>query len=82
MWWKAKKKSESQFCFMALGFLAHHHDVQFEGHCTTCDAYQPVYFWDLVKEHGKTAIFRDIEPKILCIFRKKSGGMYVRFTLC
>jgi hypothetical protein len=60
MWWKTQKESESPFRSMALGFLKDRRDVQFEGHCATCDAFQPVYFEALVEAHGKTAIFRDI----------------------
>jgi hypothetical protein len=79
MWWKTQKESESPFRSMALGFLKDRRDVQFEGHCATCDAFQPVYFEALVEAHGKTAIFRDIESEIPCVFCQKAGEMSVRF---
>lgn len=81
MWWKQKKEPESPFRAMALGFLVDRSDLQFKAHCTRCDAYQPVYFKALVEVHGKTAIFRDIEPKILCFFCKQAGAISVRFVV-
>ena len=80
MWSKSKKELESPYRGMALGFLVNRHDVGFEGHCTTCDAYQPVYLNRLVETHGKTAIFRNIEKKIECYFCKKAGAVSVRFV--
>jgi hypothetical protein len=80
MSWISKKELESPYRGMALGFLINRHDVQFEGHCQTCDAYQPVYLNRLLEAHGKTAIFRDIEPEISCLFCNKSGVVSVRFV--
>jgi hypothetical protein len=78
MWWKQKKEPESPYHGMALGFLVDRYDIQFDGHCTSCDAFQPIYLKELLLTHGKTMIFRDLEPKIPCLFCGKTGVVSVR----
>ena len=45
--------------------------------CKHCGAYQPVYFSDMLEQHGETAILDDAIAHAVCLFCKQENNLLV-----